>query len=288
MLLKNGKKNVILFDVNHYMHRNYHGRPEAFSGSGRECHMFNGTIDMLKKHIKELQPDHYVFLFDGKNNFRKVVYPDYKGGRSEKTESFLEQEEDIYQYLKASGAPVYKEDSYEADDLIASMINSIGGDYNFYISSKDKDLYQLVSDNVFILDTKYNKETNEKYKVHDTQYAKDKFGVPPEKIGLLLTLMGDKADNLKFIQNIGEKTAAKIVEEFSSLSDIVVAEDHKLINKYKEQIIKNLDKLYMAEMLIRLFDCKDYTESDLLNKNDKDVEKMNYLKVEKYGIKNQS
>lgn len=284
LIQNSNKKNIILFDVNYYMHRNYHGRPEEVSASGKECHMFNGTINMLRKQIKDLQPDHFMFLFDGKNNFRKVLYPEYKAGRSEKTDAFLEQEEDIFNYLKASGAPVFREDSYEADDLIASVISSLGDEYNYYIASADKDLFQLVSDNVFVLNTKYNKELDRKYEVCGESYAKMKYGVPPNKIGLLLTLMGDSADNLKFINNIGIKTAAKLVNKFNTLAEIITDNEDKIVIKYKEQMVENLDKLYMAEMLIRLFNCKDFTKEDILvNQENKNKDEMEKFTKEKYA-----
>lgn len=284
MLLKNSNKNVILFDVNYYMQRNYHGRPESYSVHGHEAHMFHGTIQMLKKEIKQLKPDHYVFCFDGDHNFRKVLYPEYKEGRKEKTQSYLEQEKDLIEYLRASGAPVYRNVSYEADDLIASFIFSLQKEnYNFYIASKDKDLSQLLSSNVFMLKTERNPETGEQYEIIDSKKIYEKFGVSPEQIVLFLTLMGDKSDNLKFLQNIGVVTASKIVNNFSSLNDIVKNLDEDVIINFKEQILNNLDKLYLAETLINLCHIKNFSAEDLLvNKEAKDKNKMDYLMNQKY------
>ena len=273
------KDEVVLFDVNHYMHRNYHGMPENYTSTGIQKHLFEGTVNMLKKHIKLLKPKKYVFCFDDKVNFRKFIYSDYKGNRPAKSDEFITQTEDLYDYLRHSGAPTIRTPFYEADDLIHAIAKiTYKNNYRTLVLSRDKDLFQLVNEDTCVVHSQGNDFT-----FFDEKKVFEKLGVLPHQVILYLTLMGDDADNIKFVNGIGPKTAAKITNEYDSLADIILNINDPVFKKHKDNILSNMDNLFMSQKLIELANVEGLSIEDInfsLERQDKEKQKEILLKYE--------
>jgi DNA polymerase-1 len=273
-------KTLFLIDGNSYLHRNYHGRPEDFTEEGVQNHAFNGTIKMINKDIARFG-DISAVVFDHEFEYlRHSIYKDYKANRPLMPPELRTQLNDLEIYLKAKGIGVFKQIGIEADDIIATIARRITKnlDYKVLVSTIDKDFLQMVGEKISLIDTK-----NDDY-ITDHNNVNEKFGVAPHLIPDFLTLMGDKADNLKFLNRVGEKTAEKLINQYGSLEGVFENVDKIKQKGLKEQIINNKDNLVMAKKLITFFDINMELTLKMFDIGEKNLELVESLE-EKYEFK---
>lgn len=254
-------KKLFLIDGNSYLYRNHHGRPESYTKTGIQNHAFNGTWAMIQKDLNRFDFDYYGIVFDtGIETYRRSMYPEYKAHRPPMSDDLEEQWSNLMAHLTMNGYPVIRVDGFEGDDVIATIAKRITSnqalDFEVTISTKDKDIAQIVNEKIKLVDTM----GEDSYTTHEN--VKEKFGVPAESIVDLLTLKGDKADNIKFLENCGQKTAVRLIETFGNVENIIQNPD-KILDldpkirggkKLIENIKANTDNLLLAKKLITLAD----------------------------------
>ena len=239
-------KTFVLVDGSYYMFRAYHGMPELANAKGEPTGAIFGVINMLRKLFNEYQPDYLAVVFDAKGKtFRNDLYKEYKAHRPPMPDDLACQIAPIHEIIRALGLPLLIIDDVEADDVIGTLATQASEQgLKTYISSGDKDLAQLVDDNVRLVNTMNNT-------VLDKDGVRDKYGVPPCAIIDYLALMGDSVDNVPGIPKVGPKTAVKWLAQYESLEEIVRHAD-EIKGKVGESLRANLNQLYLSKKLVTL------------------------------------
>ncbi len=209
---------MLLVDGSSYLYRAYHALPDLRGPGGIPTGAVHGMVAMLRKLRQDIPAEHAVCVFDAPGRtFRDDWYGEYKANRSAMPEPLAQQIGPIHEVVKLLGWPVLEVPGIEADDAIGTLacIAERSG-HRVIISTGDKDLAQLVTDNVTLINTMSGEKL-------DVEGVKAKFGVPPERIVDYLTLVGDSVDNIPGVEKVGPKTAAKWIQDHGSLDGVMAA-----------------------------------------------------------------
>ncbi|WP_287879609.1 DNA polymerase I [Aquitalea sp.] len=239
-------KTLLLIDGSSYLYRAFHAMPDLRSPDGRPTGAVYGMVNMLRRLEKEVQFDYSACVFDAKGKtFRDELYPEYKANRPSMPEELAAQIKPVHEVVQASGWPMLMVDGVEADDVIGTLAQmGEAAGFKVIISTGDKDMAQLVTPMVSLVNTMTNENL-------DQAGVKEKFGVPPERIIDYLTLIGDKVDNVPGVDKCGPKTAVKWLEEYGTLDNIIANAD-KVGGKVGENLRAALDWLPRGHELITI------------------------------------
>jgi len=207
---------LLLVDGSSYLYRAFHAMPDLRNSQGFPTGAIQGMVNMMRRARADFPASHIACVFDAKGKtFRDDMYPEYKANRSSMPEDLALQIEAIHQVVSALGWPVLVVPGIEADDVIGTLAcqaSHLG--WNTVISTGDKDLAQLVTDQVTLINTM----TAEKL---DVAGVTQKFGVPPNRIVDYLSITGDAVDNVPGVHKAGPKTAVKWLTEFGDLDTLM-------------------------------------------------------------------
>jgi DNA polymerase-1 len=203
---------------------------------------------MLINLVEARKPDYLAMVIDsGEDVFRSEIYPQYKANRESPPDDFFPQEQRILRITRDAGVPIFAVSGYEADDLIATMTRRLAGQgFDVALVSKDKDLRQLLSDNVRM----YEPQTDEFF---DVQRLAEKCGFTPQQAVDVQTLMGDAIDNVPGVPGVGEKTAVKLICKYGSI-DAIFEHIDELTPKLRENLLASREQLPIARRLVMLKD----------------------------------
>ena len=239
------KKRLFVIDGNSYIHRAYHAIRGLRNSDNFPTNAIYGFTNMLMK-IMEETPDYIAVVFDAaKKSFRNELYPEYKANRPPMDNDLVVQIPFIKKTVEAFNLPVIVIDNVEADDVIATIVNKFKDDFDVVIISSDKDLMQLISDNVIMWDTL----KNIKYTVNNVD---DKFGVKKDYIIDYLSLVGDASDNIPGVKGIGPKTAVKLINRFGTVENIYKNIENVTGKKLKTLLENGKENAFLSKTLIRL------------------------------------
>ena len=201
---------------------------------------------MLKRLVQDYQPDYVAVIFDPKGgSFRNEIYPEYKANRDEMPEELAAQIKPIHDIIKAQGFPLIVEQGFEADDVIGTLSRQAEKQgMQVVVSTGDKDMAQLVNENITLINTMNNK-------VMDVSGVREKFDVTPEQIIDYLTLVGDTSDNIPGVPKVGPKTAAKWLNEYGTL-DNIVKNAGEIKGKVGENLRNHLDNIPLCKELVTI------------------------------------
>ena len=239
-------KTVLLVDGSNFLYRAFHGLPDLRTSAGEPTGAIKGFANMLKMIRSMIKPDYAACVFDAHGGtFRDGIYSDYKANRPPMPEDLASQVEPIFSMVKAQGWPFLQVPGIEADDVIGTLAKQAESKgFKVFIATGDKDMSQLVTDQVFILNTMTRQ-------ILDAEGVKEKYGVAPDRIIDYLSLMGDAVDNVPGITKCGPKTAAKWVNDFGSLDEIVRRAD-EVKGKAGEYLREGLAFLPTAKALVTI------------------------------------
>ena len=234
---------LILVDGSSYLYRAFHALPELTNSQGQQTGAVYGVLNMLRKLVDSYQPQHMAVVFDARGKtFRDDIYPEYKAHRPPMPDELSSQVEPLLELVRAMGYPLLQIPYVEADDVIGTLaVQASAADWHTVISTGDKDLAQLVNDRVSLINTMNNSQLDE-------QGVVEKFGVKPEQIIDYLALVGDTSDNIPGIPKVGPKTAARWLNEYGAL-DQLVAHAADIKGKVGENLRANLDQLALSREL---------------------------------------
>ncbi len=206
---------MVLVDGSSYLYRAFHAIPPMSTSDGHPTNATRGVISMIRSLIKTYPDSPMVIIFDAKGKtFRDEIYSEYKAQRPPMPDDLRPQIEPIHRMVEGMGLPLVIIDGVEADDVIGTIAKQVGeAGREVVVSTGDKDMAQLVTDKVTLVNTMNNT-------VMDIQGVTDKFGIPPELIIDYLALMGDKVDNIPGVPGVGEKTAVALLQGLGSIKEI--------------------------------------------------------------------
>ncbi len=243
---------LYLVDGSAYIFRAYHALPPLTRKSdGLPVGAVSGFCNMLYKLLTDMadehDPTHFAVIFDySSKTFRNEIYPEYKANRPEPPEDLRPQFSLVRDATRAFNVPCIEMDGYEADDLIATYardVEAAGGEV--VIISSDKDLMQLVTDHVTMLDTMKNKKVGREDVI-------EKFGLGPEHVIDIQALAGDSTDNVPGVPGIGVKTAAQLIEEYGDLETLLDRAEEIKQKKRRENLIEFADQARISKELVTL------------------------------------
>ena len=211
---------LILIDGSSWLYRAFHALPPLTAPDGSPTGAIYGMANMLRKLFADYDCERIAVIFDPRGGtFRNEMYADYKANRPPVPEDLESQFAPMRELIQALGVPLMQIDGFEADDVIATLARQAEADgAEVLIVSGDKDLAQLVTDRVKLLDTM-------KGVTFDPAAVRDKYGVPPEQIVDWLALMGDTSDNIPGVQGVGPKTAAKWLDQYGDLDHLLAGRE---------------------------------------------------------------
>ena len=234
---------LILVDGSSYLFRAFHALPPLTSSKGQPTGAIYGVINMLKKLVDQYQPEHMAVVFDAKGKtFRNDLYNEYKAHRPPMPDDLRSQIEPIHQIVDALGYPRIVVPNVEADDVIGTLARQAAEQgHDVLISTGDKDLAQLVTDKISLINTMNNH-------LSTPESVLEKFGVPAEQIIDYLALIGDSADNIPGVPKVGPKTAVKWLSQYASVDNIIAHAD-EFKGKVGENLRQSLEQLPLSYQL---------------------------------------
>ncbi|WP_434112711.1 DNA polymerase I [Paraburkholderia caffeinilytica] len=237
-------KTLLLVDGSSYLYRAYHAMPDLRGPEGGPTGALYGMINMLRRMRKEVTAEYSACVFDAKGKtFRDDWYADYKANRPSMPDDLSRQIEPIHVAVRALGWPLLMIEGVEADDVIGTLSTAAEKrGMKVIVSTGDKDLAQLVSDHVTLINTMTNETL-------DREGVIAKFGVPPERIIDYLSLIGDTVDNVPGVEKCGPKTAVKWLAQYETL-DGIVAHAGEIKGAVGDNLRRALDFLPMARKLV--------------------------------------
>lgn len=244
---------LILMDGNSIAFRAFYGLPLLTNQSGLHTNAIFGYARLLEKVIKEEQPDYFLVAFDaGKSTFRHKQYTEYKGGRQKTPPELGEQFAPIRKLIDAYGIKRFEHEDYEADDIIGTWTKLADEEkFETIVITGDKDLTQLASEYTKVYITKKGVSDIEVYTPEHVAEVYD--GLVPMQIIDLKGLMGDKSDNIPGVPGVGEKTAVKLLKEYSSVENVLDNIENIGGKKLKENLTNNKDIALMSKDLATIY-----------------------------------
>jgi len=239
------KDKLYIIDISSFIHRSFHAHSDLYTSHGMPSGAIYGTISLLCKFISEKKPKYVAITYDAQDgkSVRRDIYPEYKANRV-KVNAVSAQELIIRKIIGMLGIYGITASGYEADDLIATITHKFKHELDIVILTGDKDMLQLIDENVSIFDSMKNL-------TYDEATAFEKFGVKPSQISDYLALCGDKADNIPGGEGIGPKAAQDLLSQYGGVEEIEYRL-HSTPAKYRDKLIKSMDKIRLSKQLTDL------------------------------------
>jgi DNA polymerase-1 len=253
---------LILIDGSSYLYRAFYALPPLTNSRGEPTGAVFGVVNMIRKLMADYDSKYIAVIFDAKGkSFRHDIYSAYKANRKVTPHDLQIQIPLLFELIKAMGLPLVVIEGVEADDVIATLATGAQQEnIDTLISTGDKDMAQLASEKIHLINTMSNE-------LLDAKGVKEKFGVPPEKIIDYLALVGDTSDNIPGVPNVGPKTAAKWLTDYGSLEEII---NHatEIKGAVGKNLRNSLHQLLISKQLVTLelnikleFNIKDLKKS---------------------------
>lgn len=241
------RKKLFLIDVSAYFYRAFYALPPMATSSGLPTNAIYGFTTMLSKLIKEQKPDYLAAALDcPEPTFRHEAYEEYKANREKMPDELQAQIPHMKDVIQAFSIAAIEKPGFEADDIIGTLARQAEKDgLEVVIVSGDKDMCQLISQRVTMLDTMRNSVTGQ-------EKVQEKYGVAPDKIIEIFSLMGDKSDNIPGVPGIGEKTAAELIRTYGSLDSVYENLDTITKKRAKEALAANREQAYLSRRLVTI------------------------------------
>jgi DNA polymerase-1 len=239
---------LFLIDGSGYIYRAYFAIRHLSNSKGIATNAVYGFVNMLLKVVREQQPDHLAVVFDSRGpTFRHELYPQYKANRAAMPDDLVPQVPVIKEVVRAFNMPAIELAGFEADDIIATLAKRFAREgLEVTVVTGDKDLMQIVSERIRLLDTM-------KDKVSGLEEVAERFGGTPAQVVEVQALAGDSSDNVPGVPGIGEKTAVELIREFGSVEKLLANLD-RIKGKRRENLEAYAEQARLSWQLVKLHD----------------------------------
>lgn len=243
------KESLFLIDATAFCYRAFYALTDLRTSSGQATNAIYGFLNILNKILKDQKPDHLICCFDvSRDTFRLAKFAQYKMQREAMPDDLVSQIPIIKEIIRAYGIPIFEQKGLEADDIIAHLAKKAAAKkIPVTIVSSDKDILQLVGDHISVF-SPYKDEGI----IYDAAKVKERFGVGPQQVSDILSLVGDVSDNIPGVPGIGEVTAKKLITAFGSLDKLLKNISKVEPEKIRESITAHLDRIKLNRELISL------------------------------------
>jgi DNA polymerase-1 len=250
------KKIFLAIDANAIIHRAFHAYPPTLqTEDGLQTNAVYGFATMLLNALENFHPEYVMCAMDtSKPTFRHEIYPDYKGTRPPTDQSLIDQIPMVEEVLNSFNIPIIKKEGYEADDILGTLskYTSIGKwqdeNMDMYILSGDKDLLQLVREDVYVC---LPNGSFKNLEVYDNEKVQEKYGYTPEQVVDYKAMVGDSSDNIPGIKGVGDKTATKLLDKYGSL-DAIYHHIDDLNKRHKNLFTESIEQAEFSRKLAKI------------------------------------
>ncbi len=246
------KKKIILIDANSLIYRAFFALPTTLAtSSGQVTNAVYGFMSMLIKLLKEEKPDVVIAAFDrAAPTFRHESYDQYKAHREPTPNELIGQFPIVKEVLSVLNIPVFEMDGFEADDILATLASEAEAEHDdVIVVTGDKDAFQLVDDHIRVMTTKKGISD---IVIYDREKVYEKYGVTPGQFADFLALKGDTSDNIPGVPGVGEKTAAKLIQQFGSVENLLENLDAVENKRWREMLTEHAPEAELSKMLALL------------------------------------
>jgi len=253
------EKTVLLIDGSSFLYRAYYSLKPLHTIEGKPVQAVYGFCRMMKKLIDTFSPHHVALVWDSKGKTtRHEMYAEYKATRQAAPSDLFDQKEYIIQFADLIGMKQIAQPGIEADDIMYSLgKESVARGYTAMVITLDKDMGQMLGDNVIIFDP-FN------YVIIDKQKFEEKQGMPVEKLPFYFSLLGDASDNIPGVRGIGKKGALDLVNQFDSLEDLYAHLDKVKTGRTRSALEENKENAFLSRDLFLLqYNPTQLTQEDL-------------------------
>ena len=240
---------LYLVDGMSHIYRAYHAVQGLTNAKGLPTNAVYGFTNMLRKLIDEEKPDYLGIAMDlAGPTVRHEQYKEYKATRRPVPEDLIEQLPYITRVCEVLRIPLLSYPKYEADDVIGTLVRqAVDQELEVVIVTIDKDMFQLVSERVVVLDTRNGTRI-------DPEGVEEKFGVPPQRVVDVLSLVGDSSDNIPGAPGIGDKGARQLISQYGSLEELLSHRDEVSRKSYRESLQQNESLIRQSHQLVTIYD----------------------------------
>lgn len=237
---------LVIIDAANTLYRAFFALPPLRNSSGQPTSSVYGFVTMLQKVLRDESPDHVVVVFDAPGgSFRERLFPAYKATREAQPEDLSAQIPLAHEVAGAYRIPVLQVSGVEADDVIATLVAKAPEGLRVTIVSTDKDLMQLVSDRVTLLDTMKDRR-------YGPAEVEERFGVPPERVLDVRALAGDPSDNIPGVKGIGEKGASQLIRQWGSVESLLAHANEVPAKRAREALLAGAEAARLSKQLAAL------------------------------------
>ncbi|MEK6714770.1 MAG: DNA polymerase I [Candidatus Omnitrophota bacterium] len=239
------KPKLFLFDANSFCYRAFFAiKANLATSYGQPTGAVYGFLNILNKILKDNRPDYLSICFDvSRDTFRKEIFTDYKGNRPAMPDELVSQIAIIKEIISAYKFYIFEKEGFEADDIIATIATKAQAEFEVFIVSADKDMLQLVNDNIKI----YNPYHSER--IINKDMVINRFGITPKQIADMVSLTGDAIDNIPGVKGIGEKTALCLMKKYGDLDNLLLHLEEISPQRVRIMLEEQKDKLYLSRKL---------------------------------------
>lgn len=274
---------LLIVDGHNYLYRAYYGVPAAAKlKNGLQINAFYGFLSYLRKNISHIQPNKVIVVFDSETGIQSKLdqNKEYKQNRDYTDAGMFEQLPIIKNALEYLGITYIEDPNNEGDDVIASIANKKVKDGESFISSQDKDFFQVIKDNIYVLrDEKVKDDIN--YNYRKVIYTEDKFikkwNFPPKYFLDYISLKGDPSDNIKGVDGIGKIRASRLIREYGDIEDVIEnSKDKRILGK--ENLIRNNKNFLKMKTDIDInCNLKEMDQSKVFSSSNEILKVLNYM-----------
>ncbi len=253
------EKTVLLIDGSSFLYRAYYSLKPLHTIEGKPVQAVYGFCRMIKKLIDTFSPHHVALVWDSKGKTtRHTMYPEYKATRQAAPSDLFDQKEYIVQFADLIGMKQIAQPGIEADDIMYSLAREcVARGYTVMVVTLDKDMGQMLSDNVVILDPF-------KYEIIDKEKFEERQGIPVAKLPFYFALLGDTSDNIPGVHGIGKKGAFDLVNQFDSLEDLYAHLEKVKTGRMRTALAENKVNAFLSRDLFLLqYNPTELIEQDL-------------------------
>jgi len=243
------KNKIILIDANSLVYRAFFALPKTLAtSSGQVTNAVYGFTSMLIKLLKEEKPDVVIAAFDrAAPTFRHETFEQYRAHREPTPNELISQFPLVKEVLSVLNIPVFEMDGFEADDILATLASEAEAERDdVIVVTGDKDAFQLVDDHIKVMTTKKGISD---IVIYDREKVRERYGVTPEQFADYLALKGDTSDNIPGVPGVGEKTAAKLIQQFGSIENLLKNLDAVENKRWREMLSEHASEAELSKML---------------------------------------
>jgi DNA polymerase-1 len=242
------KKKLVLIDGHSLAYRAFHALPEDMKTSqGESTNAVYGFTSMLLNVLRDEKPTHIAVTFDKGLTFRHEMYAEYKAHRAKMPDEMRVQMDRVRQVVETMGIPIFEQEGYEADDLLGTLAHQAGEqqDINTLIVTGDTDILQLADEHTRVLTSRWRFSDTV---IYDMEGVQQKYGLAPSQLADFKGIVGDKSDNIPGVRGVGEKTAAKLLQQYDTLEGVY---EHleEVQSRFRSKLEAQRDKAFLSRRL---------------------------------------